>query len=180
MLQRDHVRSAARRIGRTLAWLAFAYSVIGVVARFAVQPEPALHYHLSAGQLAYVLLPLVLSLLFALWFLVGEAPVLWCIVAVTAALFVFVLTFAAIYRVYGTSRNWGLQLSHTDALLLTFGNLTTAGTAGISPHTEVARRIVVAQLAFDIPASIALFGLLVGRIVAPDAAWTWRTWLRPD
>jgi len=52
----------------------------------------------------------VLSLLFALWFLISEAPVLWCIVVVTAALFVFVLTFA-------------------------------------------------------------------GRIVAPDAAWTWRTWL---
>jgi hypothetical protein len=64
-------------------------------------------------------------------------------------------------------------------LLVTLGTSTTAGTDGIIPHTEFARRLVTIQLGVDVLATIILLGLLVAKIAVRRSTW-WFARSTPD
>jgi voltage-gated potassium channel len=59
-------------------------------------------------------------------------------------------SFSRFYFSYGTHHNWSVRLSHLDALLLSVGILTTAGTGDVQPHSELARGLITAQMSVDI------------------------------
>ena len=80
------------------------------------------------------------------------------------ALSVLVADFAFIYWRSGTRANWGMPLSHIDALFLTIGTLTTAGTGGIGPHTEWARGMLTLQMTVDIVCVTLITGLVISRL----------------
>jgi hypothetical protein len=69
--------------------------------------------------------------------------------------------FARLYWTYGATTNWNLRLSRWDALYVAMGTLTTAGTGGIQPHSEFARRLLTAQMGVD----LVVFTLLAGVVV---------------
>jgi hypothetical protein len=78
------------------------------------------------------------------------------------ALSVLVADFAFIYWRSGTRANWGMPLSHLDALFLTIGTLTTAGTG--APHTEWARGMLTLQMAVDVVCVTLITGLVISRV----------------
>jgi hypothetical protein len=119
---------------------------------------------LSRGSIASGIFLIATAVAIAVFLVTLEVNAWWGVGALAYALFVLILNFATWYLVSGSTRNWGVRLTHTDALLITLGNLTTAGTAGLTPQSEFARRLVVTQLAIDIPVTILLFGLFVTRI----------------
>jgi hypothetical protein len=80
------------------------------------------------------------------------------------ALSVLVADFAFIYWRSGTAANWGMPLSHLDALFLAVGTLTTAGAAGIVPHTEWARGMLAIQMVVDIVSVTLVTGLVISRL----------------
>lgn len=80
------------------------------------------------------------------------------------ALSVLVADFAAIYWRSGTRANWGMALTHLDAVFLTVGTLTTAGASGISPHTEWARGMLTLQMTIDIVSVTLITGLVIARL----------------
>jgi Ion channel len=86
------------------------------------------------------------------------------------ALSVLIADFAFIYWRGGTRANWGMPLSHIDALFLTIGTLTTAGTGGIAPHTEWARGMLTIQMTVDIVSVTLITGLVIARLTAGRAA----------
>lgn len=88
------------------------------------------------------------------------------VVAVVYVGMTVVTDFSLFYYSSGAHHNWSKPLTHLDALVVTFGTLTTAGTADIHPHTEVARGLLLAQMIVDVFLVTILVGLLVGRVAA--------------
>lgn len=58
--------------------------------------------------------------------------------------------FALFYYSAGTTHDWSHELTHTDALLIALGTLTTAGAPGMTPVSEYARRLMAIQMAVDL------------------------------
>jgi hypothetical protein len=58
----------------------------------------------------------------------------------------------------------GTPLSRIDALFLTIGTLTTAGTGGIAAHTERARGMLTIQMTVDIVSVTLITGLVIARL----------------
>jgi len=58
---------------------------------------------------------------------------------VLITLTMLVCNFSFLYYQTGAEGHWSQKLTHLDALVLTFGTLTTAGTSDIQAHSEVAR-----------------------------------------
>ena len=70
-------------------------------------------------------------------------------------------TFTLVYWSHGTSRNFGMPLSHFDAFYFALGTLTT-GTGNISAVTEASRRIQTTQMVLD----LAFIGFIVALLMA--------------
>ncbi|MDP9294013.1 MAG: hypothetical protein M3O90_06255 [Actinomycetota bacterium] len=62
-------------------------------------------------------------------------------------------TFHSIYLTHGSEEEWGIHLSRVDALLVAIGTLTTAGTNGVTPRSEVVRELITLQMTVDIAAN---------------------------
>jgi voltage-gated potassium channel len=71
-------------------------------------------------------------------------------VDLTYYLVVFVGVFSAIYWSYGTARNFGMPLTHLDAVYFTIGTLSTAGTGNIVATSELARALQSLQMLLDL------------------------------
>jgi hypothetical protein len=95
---------------------------------------------------------------------------LWVLAATVNAIVLLIIDFSIWYVSAGSAANWAPRLTRFDGLALALGTLTTAGAPGIVPHSELARRLVTAQLVVDIGAVIVLFGLLVGRLASRYAS----------
>jgi len=70
-------------------------------------------------------------------------------------------TFTLIYWYHGTSRNFGIPLSHFDAFYFALGTLTT-GTGSISAISEASRRIQTTQMVID----LVFIGFIVALLMA--------------
>lgn len=76
--------------------------------------------------------------------------------------------FSTIYYCYGAEQNWSIRLTHWDAIMVTIGTLTTAGTSGIDAISETARRLMALQMVLDtvlvtVMLAFVLHGLTAGR-----------------
>lgn len=84
-----------------------------------------------------------------------------------------VLVDAAIaYYSIGGGANWNMKLSHVDAMLVSVGTLTTAGTAGITPRSEIARGLLVGQMVVDFAVVTIVVGLVLQRLANDSQATT--------
>jgi hypothetical protein len=61
-----------------------------------------------------------------------------------------IVLFSALYWSMGTTENFNVELSHSDAIYFSLGTLTTAGTGGIWPTSELARGFVSTQMVSDL------------------------------
>jgi hypothetical protein len=141
------------------------------MAFFWLAPE-----HMATENFYESYFAIVALLFFAVWVLAATyVPARIGIAVLGLAMYGLILNYATIYLDHGSAANWGVKLSHTDALYVTIGNFVTAGSPGIAPQTEFARRLVTAQYAIDIIATVALFGLLVARIADRRPDWLYTT-----
>jgi hypothetical protein len=124
----------------------------------------------SAEIIVPAVVEIVAALLVAAWVIRRYRSLAWVLVTTLNAIVLLVVEFSTWYVSSGTTANWSPRLTRLDALALTIGTLTTAGAPGITPHSELARRLITVQLAVDILAAIVLFGLLVGRLAGRSGA----------
>ncbi|HEX4519016.1 MAG TPA: hypothetical protein VH063_05485 [Gaiellaceae bacterium] len=82
------------------------------------------------------------------------------------ALFMLVGQFASIYLAYGSTRDWSTRLTRGDALFVSMGTFTTAGTGGITAVSETARLLMTIQMSLDVLATAVVLGLVVSRLSA--------------
>jgi voltage-gated potassium channel len=80
-------------------------------------------------------------------------------------LYVIVL-FAWTYWDIGTFTNFGQPLTHIDALYVSVGTLSTAGTGSISAMSKLARGIQSAQMTIDMVLVVFVAGVVVTRFMA--------------
>jgi hypothetical protein len=113
---------------------------------------------------------IVVGLLLACYVILRSTSLVWVLLATVNAIVLLIVDFSIWYVSIGGPANWTPRLTRLDGLAITLGTLTTAGAPGITPHSELARKLVTVQLVVDILAVIVLFGLLVGRLVSH-----WRT-----
>jgi len=158
-----------KRLGWIVVSVGWGVSLFRTLALFVVATPG--HGWASYGWVAGALISIAPALLLAILILALDTRTVWVVGALANALFILILNFGTLYLLSGTVQNWGIRLTHTDALLITLGNLTTAGTAGITPHSEFARLLITTQLAVDIPVTILLFGLLVARVGSFAVEW---------
>lgn len=109
---------------------------------------------------------IVVGLLLACYVILRATSLVWVLLATVNAIVLLIVDFSIYYISIGGPANWAPRLSRFDGLAVTLGTLTTAGAPGITPHSELARKLVTVQLIVDILAVIVLFGLLVGRLVS--------------
>jgi hypothetical protein len=122
------------------------------------------------GTSAVWILPIFASFTVAFAYLVvrygRNKDVSGWVVGIIAVLTVLSLigNFAFAYFLDGASGNWSIPLSHLDAILVSVGTLTTAGTGDVQPHTELARGLVTAQMALDVVVVTVVAGVVVWRL----------------
>jgi hypothetical protein len=90
-------------------------------------------------------------------------------IAVSALSMLLLLIFdaAIVYYSIGARGNWNMKLSHVDAMLVSVGTLTTAGTGGISPRSELARGLMLGQMVADFVVVTVAVGFVLQRVVSP-------------
>ena len=118
----------------------------------------------SVGLIANYAASNVAAASWVLWMLLRRHGAGWLVFAAVNYLLLFVADFSTYCLVHGTPNNWGMRLSHIDALLVTLGTLTTAGTSGLTAHSELARRVLVVEMAVQLTVVGALLGLVVARL----------------
>jgi hypothetical protein len=74
------------------------------------------------------------------------------------------VTASITYYSIGVPRNWNMRLSHVDAMLVSVGTLTTAGTADITPSSELARRLLLGQMVIDFLVVTIVIGIVLQRL----------------
>jgi hypothetical protein len=87
----------------------------------------------------------------------------------TYVLFAVIADYSFFYYTCGAEQNWSIRLTHLDALFITFGTLTTAGTGDIHPRTELARGLMMSQMIVDILTVTVMATLLLARLGASRA-----------
>jgi voltage-gated potassium channel len=109
-------------------------------------------------------------------------PALRAIEALATSVPLFLLLFAGAYVVLSTisASNFGLPLTHTDALYFTITVFSTVGFGDITAKTEAARLVVTAQMIADlliIGLGIRVFlgAVTRGRQQRPEVAGTGQT-----
>jgi len=137
-------------VGQTAPWVTWATGQSGT----------------SLFEIAGNVCSVVVALAFAIVF-VPRVPIRFALVFALNAVGALVGTFASAYVSYGTTRDWSSHLSRLDALMVSLGNFSTAGTAGITPRSELARALITSQYALDLVAGVVVVGLLVARLASP-------------
>ncbi len=89
------------------------------------------------------------------------------VVSAVSVLSLLVASAAITYYSIGTRSNWNMELSHLDALVVSIGTLTTVGTAGISPRSELARGIILGQMVADFVVVTVAVGFVLQRVISP-------------
>jgi hypothetical protein len=157
----DTVKRSLREIGDTPAWLLVAAFV--TVTQAAPWLQWATEGKLSAVGIGFSALSVAIALGFAIWF-IPRVKFWQALVFALNSLLSLVITFAGVYVSHGSDRDWSLSLTRLDSLTVSLGNLSTAGTGGINPRSELARRLITMQYGLDLVAVLIVAGLLVARI----------------
>jgi hypothetical protein len=106
----------------------------------------------------------VFMVILAIFVFVALRANAWIIFGIFAtAVIALVGTFAWIYWINGTRQNFGISLSHLDAVYFVLGTLTT-GTGNISAITELSRAIQTAQIVCDFALLVFGAGVVVSRL----------------
>jgi hypothetical protein len=71
---------------------------------------------------------------------------------------------ALLYYTSGTTKNWSQHLSHFDAIFVSIGTLTTAGTSGISAKSTLAHGLLTGQMIVDFVAVTFVIGAALQRL----------------
>jgi len=142
-----------------LALAAFVVFPISVGFRIAAETTRVAG-RASVGGVVYVVIFLVILPL--IWLAASRRfrPVVTAVV-LAYGFAVLLETFTLVYWSHGTSRNFGMPLSHFDAFYFALGTLTT-GTGNISAVTEASRRIQTTQMVID----LAFIGFIVALLMA--------------
>ena len=90
----------------------------------------------------------------------------WLFVLTIYAISFLIGDFSGMYFGLGTKTNWGMPLSHLDAVYVATGVLTTAGTGNITPMTDAARRLVLVQMLVDFVVIAILLAVIAHAIAA--------------
>jgi hypothetical protein len=148
-----------REVPVLLAMAAVVLFPIGFGFRIAAETtrDPA---KATISGVAYIIILLIVLPL--VWLAVSKRfrPVVTGIVLAYG--FVILLeTFTLAYWLNGTSRNFGIPLSHFDAFYFALGTLTT-GTGNVSAMTEASRRIQTTQMVID----LVFIGFIVALLMA--------------
>jgi voltage-gated potassium channel len=77
---------------------------------------------------------------------------------------VLIATYSTVYYNTADEGNWSRGLSHVDALLLTMGTLTTAGTGDIQPRSELARGLLTIQMTLDVVVVTIMATVVLSRL----------------
>jgi hypothetical protein len=91
----------------------------------------------------------------------SRAILIAIVIAVANAI---VIDFAYLYYILGIGSNFSQHLSHLDAVYLSLGIFTTAGSGSIYPASELTRGLVIIQYIIDVVFFSALVNLLVSRL----------------
>lgn len=118
----------------------------------------------SPQIIAQAVAGVITALLVAAWLIATSRSIGWVFAGTINAILLLIGQFSVWYSSYGTRANWSPPLTRLDSLQVSLGTLTTAGLAGITPRSELARRLITVQLTVDILAAIVLFGLFVARV----------------
>jgi hypothetical protein len=86
--------------------------------------------------------------------------------AFVLAMSLLVALFSTIYYTHGTTRNWSKPLSHIDAVYVTVGTLTTAGTSGVAAESRFAHGVLTSQMVLDLVVITGAFSILIGTYLA--------------
>jgi hypothetical protein len=125
-----------------------------------------------AGSFAcYVLLGSTVVAIFGSVLAQSVAEVVQAVASVVWLVLYLIWTFSFTYYLLGSPHHWSKELSHVDAIYVTVGTLTTAGSAGISASDDLTRGILIGQMVLDllgVTVSLALILSLVMRF-ARDA-----------
>jgi Ion channel len=81
-------------------------------------------------------------------------------------LIVLICSFSLLYYKAGAEGHWSQRLTHLDALLLTIGTLTTAGTGDLQAHSEIARGLLLAQMSVDLVVVTGMITIFLARIAS--------------
>jgi len=139
-----------------LASVVFLWLVFWFAAPKDIDPWPAL---------GFLFLAVAAPAVEAVWRASDREASRGLIAAVGAyTLFVLVATYSSVYYNTADGRNWSVHLSHVDALLLSMGTLTTAGTGDITPRSELARGLLSIQMAIDLGVVTIMVAVVLNRL----------------
>jgi hypothetical protein len=100
----------------------------------------------------------------------GTASLQHIAVSALTMLSLVLVNASIVYYSIGGRHNWNVRLSHVNALLVSVGTLTTAGTAGITPRSELARGLLVGQMVIDFAVVTVVIGLVLQRLATRQPA----------
>lgn len=135
------------------------------------------HQSVTHAYTLGVLIGAGLLTLFVVWLSVGivrtateptrrpEVTLITVATLVFLVLYVIVL-FAWTYWDIGTLTNFGQRLTHIDAIYVSVGTLSTAGTGSISAMSKLARGVQSAQMTIDMVLVVFVGGVVVTRYTA--------------
>jgi len=119
----------------------------------------------ALGTAGSVVLVLFMSYVIASHAVAGRVAIARLCGFVVYVVLAVLQVFAIAYYGIGTRSNWNMRLSHLDAVLVSVGTLTTAGTGGITPKSELARGLLVSQMVADFVVVTLLIGLILGVVI---------------
>lgn len=134
--------------------------------------SPATRFPLYWWVLAPFWLNIPLATVTIMMFYRRNVSVGWLLLLIFGFLLAVTGNFSGIYFDIGTSQNWNVPLSHLDALFVTVGTLTTAGTGNIVAVSEEARGFMLIQMAIDFTVVAVVVSLLLTRMSGQRAGKT--------
>jgi hypothetical protein len=147
--------------------LAFAVGSLGYFYWFSRKGLDSHSTFALAAASSYVAVACVAVVFTAVVVVLFREDPIWSFLSAAATLAMLGALFAYLYYLMGTGGNWKHSLSHTDALFVSVGTLTTAGSPGVEPQTELARRFMTIQMALDLVFVLFPLGIAVA-LMASD------------
>jgi hypothetical protein len=92
--------------------------------------------------------------------------VAWVVLAVAAVVWLIlylIWLFSFVYYLLGNLHHWSTPLSHVDAIYVTVGTLTTAGSAGISAKGDLTHSVLIGQMILDLLCVTVSLALILHR-----------------
>lgn len=153
-----------------LVWLVFwlthrtgtHYEVLSVRIHGTILTVAAIVVATYAGLLAYGIL--AHATISAIAASVLEGSVAWLSAFVVWLVLYLIWVFSFTYYLLGSPQHWNMPLSHVDAIYVTVGTLTTAGTTGIFARGALTRSVLTGQMALDLLVVTVLLALVLHRV----------------